>query len=242
MRQIGVNQYVGDHPAIIESLLEIHLEIDKQKQHEIEKFNKLNPVGKFFNLLNKNVSRPYKYGQNNDSCEMYQHNEFTFMELEPVGELTGVPSCNEFMISLNSIYTIDTHRLEGRGRQAMDILTDTCEKSGAVLILFCNPFGIGQYGKQFAITTPQEFIQRWYDDRWDAVYAPKHEGDLTKFFYKQSGLVNCCLYDEWIYEREKEHDLPVDRQFAYLPENLEGKYKDQLEERLNTELCKYCNR
>tara|TARA_Y100000385_G_scaffold280540_1_gene331914 strand:- start:10 stop:738 length:729 start_codon:yes stop_codon:yes gene_type:complete len=242
MRQIGVNQFVGDHPAIIESLQEIHIEIDKHKQHEQDKFNKLTPVGKFFNLLNKIIKRPLKFGQNNNECELYQYKEYTFMELEPVKELTGVPSCSEFMVDLNIIYTIDSQRSNGFGRQAMDILTKTCEKSGAVLVLFCNPFGIGKYGQPYAIVEPKEFVQNWYDDDYETVYLPKYEADITKFFYRQRGMVNLCLYDDWVYDRDKEDDLPVDRQFAYLPENLEGKYKDQLEDRLNIELCKYCNR
>ena len=242
MRQIGVNQFVGDHPAIIESLQEIHVEIEKQKEHDKNKFGRLNPSQKFFHILNNTINRPLKFGQNDKDCELYQYKEYTFMELEKVQEWTGVPDCKDFVVLLNIIYVCDGHRMNGYGGQAMKLLQDTCNKSGAVLILFCNPFGIGQYGKPYAITNPKDFTRYWFDDNYDTTYYPKSDAKLTQFFYKQNGLINMCLYDEWIYDRDKEDDLPIEQQFAYLPDNLLPKYREQLSDRLNIELCKWCNR
>ena len=55
MRQIGVNQFAGDHPAIIEAMNEIGNEIAKAKIYRQELFDKKTPAEKFLHLLNEKV-------------------------------------------------------------------------------------------------------------------------------------------------------------------------------------------
>ena len=81
-----------------------------------------------------------------------------------------------------------------------------------------------------------------FDDKWDVLYHRDSQHELTKVFYHSSGFVNMCLYDEWVYRRDKGEDLPFEQQFAYLPASLRPEYRKQIEWRLNKEGCEYCNR
>jgi len=91
----------------------------------------------------------------------------------------------------------------------------------------------------------ESFEQLWnvvFDDKWDVLYHRDTQYELTKFFYRRSGFVNMCLYDEWVYQRDKSEDLPFEQQFVYIPASLKPEYRQQLEMRLKNDGCEFCNR
>lgn len=50
------------------------------------------------------------------------------------------------------------------------------------------------------------------------------------------------LDDSWFFSRPKEQDVPFDRQYAYLPKSMDPSLRRRIENRLNPDLCKSCNR
>lgn len=237
MRQIGVNQWTGEHPAIIESMLEVEHEIKKHTDYAQEKFNRLNPVDKLFSLLNKNLYRPFKTGQTEQ--EIYFPNKNTWMEISRIEKLDEVPDAHKFIIKLDILYVIDLYRGEGLGRQALNLLKNYATEAGCVVILYCRPFGVTNSDRPMAFTTMKEYISCWFDEGWEVIYEPECEAEVTKFFYSDSGLVNICLFDSGDKDIAPEDRLPVDRHFAFIPETVADEYREQLSERLNYKLSKW---
>ena len=88
----------------------------------------------------------------------------------------------------------------------------------------------------------QELVQAALEQVWPVIYQPDWDAECLRFFYQSSGLQNLCLYGPWVYGRPKEDDLPFDRHFAYLPSSMDPQWMSQIENRLNPDLCPFCNR
>jgi hypothetical protein len=123
------------------------------------------------------------------------------------------------------------------------MLTEIAEESGCVNDLLCNPFVWScDGGNNYAM---ESFEQLWdvvFDESWDVLYHRDLQKEMTRFFYHRSGFVNMCLYDKWVYERDKNDDLPFEQQFAYIPSTLNGEYRQQLDDRVRIGACDFCNR
>ena len=239
MRQIGVNQYAGEHPAIIESMLEVEIEIKKHTDYAREKFNRLDPVHRLITLLNKNIYRPFKTGQLYKQ-EVYFPNEYTWLELSKLDKFDGVPDASKFIMKLDVLYVIDLYRGKGYGRHALKILKEHAIEAGCMIILYCNPFGVTNCDRPMAFTSMKDYIAKWFDDTWQPIYEPDCEADVTKFFYSESGLTNMCLFENDDLELPEEDRLPVDRHFGFIPDTLKQQYREQIQDRLNIDLCEYC--
>jgi GNAT superfamily N-acetyltransferase len=242
VKQLGPNIFVGDDPYTC--LLAAQIENENKRRVIQDEFNQklMAPADKFLSLLNGRTTKPKRFGFMVDHSYV-RFGEHVLISIAKTSRLTGVPDCNKFMCHLESIYVVDAARGQGIGTSCMDMITEIAEESGCVVDLFCNPFVWSRDGEnKYAI---ESFEQLWgivFDEKWDVLYHKDLQKELTKFFYTRSGFVNMCLYDEWVYQRDKDEDLPFEQQFAFLPSTLKPAYRQQLEIRLKSEGCGFCNR
>ncbi len=242
MKQIGPNTFIGADPYLCMMAAELVIESNRREADRERKFRQLSPADKFLYLLNKRTQKPKRMGVSVDHT-YFRFGQNTLISLFKTDKLSGVPDCNRFMCHVESIYIVDSARGLGLGRECVDMLTGIAEETGCVLELFCNPFvwsydGISAYAFE-------SFDQLWgvvCDEKWEILYHRDYQKELTKFFYQQAGFTNMCLYDEWVYARDKEEDLPFDQQFAYVPKTLSSEYRQQISRRLNYGECEFCNR
>lgn len=238
MRQIGPNLFVGDDPYFCLQAAEI---VQEGRRRELDRLREP-PSDKFLGLLNQRTTKPKRYGFLVDHS-YFRFGEHTLISVLKTKGLSGVPDCEKFMCHLENIYVVDVARGQGHGKACIDMLTDIAEETGCVLDLFCNPFVWScDGGNKYAIESFEQLWEVVFDERWDVLYHRDMQSELTKFFYARSGFINLCLYDEWVYKRDKSEDLPFEQQFAYLPSTLISAYKNQLLNRLSREGCEFCNR
>ena len=242
MKQIGPSLFVGDDPYICLQAAEI-AEEGRRRNLDREIREKCQPPSdRFLYLLNERATKPKRYGFLVDH-PYFRFGDDTLLSVHRTGRLTGVPDCKKFMVHLESIYVVDVARGSGSGTRCMDMLTDIAEQAGCVVYLFCNPFVWSCDGRNHYAM--ESFEQLWnvvFDEKWDVLYHRDSQYELTKFFYARSGFVNMCLYDEWVYKRDKSEDLPFEQQFAFLPSTLQPEFRQQLEMRLKNDGCEFCNR
>lgn len=242
MRQIGPNLFVGDDPYFCRLAAELSHESERKRHNSLFESRKRSPSDIFFGLLNEKTTRPKRFGFVVDH-DYFRFGDDTLISIYKVNGLTGVPDCDKFVCLLESIYVLDGSRGAGSGTTCMETLTDIAEKAGCLIGLFCNPFVWSRDGRnQYAIESFDELWQIVFDPCWEVLYHRDSQRELTKFFYTRSGFVNMCLYDEWVYNRNKSEDLPFEQQFAYLPSTLRPEYRKQVEGRLKKDGCDFCNR
>ena len=144
---------------------------------------------------------------------------------------------------LQSIYVVDTARGRGEGRRSIEQIKQLADECGCGVSLFAKSFAFSRDGHlPFALQTFEELRKASLEEEWPIVYLPEWDIDCLRFFYEGCGFQNMCLYDSWVYNRPKEEDLPFDRHFAYLPKSMDPRWRSQIENRLNPELCRFCNR
>jgi len=242
VKQIGPSLFVGDDPYICWQAAEI---VEESRRRNLDREIRAKcqpPSDRFLSLLNERTTKPKKYGFVVDH-PYFRFGDDTLISLHKTDGLTGVPDGKKFMVHLESIYVVDVARGSGSGTRCMDMLTEIAEQAGCVVDLFCNPFVWSCDGRNHYAM--ESFEQLWnvvFDDKWDVLYHRDTQYELTKFFYRRSGFVNMCLYDEWVYQRDKSEDLPFEQQFVYLPTSLKPEYRQQLEMRLKNDGCEFCNR
>lgn len=242
MRQIGPSLFVGDDPYICFQAAEIAEESRRRNLVEETKAKTELPSDRFFRLLNKRTTKPKRYGFLVDH-PYFRFGDDTLISVHKSVELSGVPDCKKFMVHLESIYVVDVAQGSGSGTHCMDMLTEIAEQAGCVVFLFCKPFVWSCDGRNHYAM--ESFEQLWnvvYDEKWDVLYHRESQHELTAFFYRRSGFVNMCLYDKWVYRRDKSEDLPFEQQFAFLPSTLKPEYRQQLEKRLKIYGCEFCDR
>jgi GNAT superfamily N-acetyltransferase len=242
VRQIGPNIFVGDDPYVCFHAAEICEEGQRRSLYKDAKARCQSPSDRFLSLLNERTIKPKRFGFLVDHS-YFRFGDDTLICVSKLDGLSGVPDCQAFMVQLKSIYVLDVARGAGNGTRCMDMLTELAEESGCVVALFCNPF-VWSCDKinHYAIETFEQLWDVVFDDKWDVLYHRDSQHELTKFFYRRSGFANICLYDDWVYRREKIDDLPFEQQFGYLPSTLKAEYRKQLEMRLKKEGCEFCNR
>ena len=242
MKQVGPNTFIGDDPYWCSLAAELSNEA-RYRAIQRERDERLSsPSDKFFRLLSKQTTKPKRYGHLVDH-PYFRYGDHTLISVCRRQRLSGVPDAKQFMVHLESLYVIDVSRGNGSGSSCMRMLMDIAEEAGCVIDLFCNPFSWSRDGlNAYAM---ESFDQLWhilFDEEWDILYHNDSQSELTKFFYQTNGMVNMCLYDEWVYGRDKKEDLPFEQQFVFLPSTLSSEFRQQLDERLKKDGCEMCNR
>jgi hypothetical protein len=242
VRQIGPNIFVGDDPFFCMIASEI---VQDQRRMELEREirqKSLCPSDRFLSRLKEQTTKPKKFGFAVDH-DYFRFGEDTLLSVFKTKGLSGVPDCDKFMCHLESIYVVDVARGSGCGTRCLDMLTAISEETGCVIDLFCNPFVWSCDGRNaYAMESFEQLWRVVFDPKWEVRYHKDSQSELTKFFYRRAGLVNMCLYDEWVYGRDKSEDLPFEQQFAYIPSSLKAEYRAQLDGRLKIGECEFCNR
>jgi GNAT superfamily N-acetyltransferase len=237
MRQIGVNQYCGEHPGIIDGCLDYLAICEGTRKKQQELFEKKTPVRRFFHLAQKELSKPLLHGISTQH-DFWRIGEHTLVELVENDYLSDVKNGRDFMLHIQSLFVVDTHRGEGHGFAVMKKLLDVAKRAGCILTLHARSFGIAPEGEElpYAVQSFDELWQRTSVDMWEVVELPDFEAEAVKFFYEKCGLQKFCGCRE---EHRKENIS--NNYFAYVPDSVSWKHRDALAHRLKTELCDLCS-
>jgi GNAT superfamily N-acetyltransferase len=241
MRCIGVNQYAGEHPAIIEAFKEYKEGYARARKIEKEKLDGLDPVDKFFHIVNAEVERPAKYSR--EFFHNYRFCDNALVVLERIGDdaFPDIEGCSRFIVLLRSIYVVDLYRSQNIGQRTIEQIKRIADRAGVVVILFAKAFGISKDGKQLNKFTSFEELWRACVEDWDVVDLWDWQSEVADWFYKKNGLTNICLHspkakppgntEEW-----------YSGQFAYIPDKLKEEYRVMLKERLKFDQSIFCSK
>jgi GNAT superfamily N-acetyltransferase len=241
MRCIGVNQWAGGEPWLAEAAHDLEQQASRARKAEQDRWQRRAPSDKFFQLAQERFKAAKLYGiapvQN-----YWQIGDWTLAEINRM-YLEDAADSSKFLVHLQSLYVVDAARGQGEGKRALEQIKQLAEECGCGVTLFAKSFAFGMDGERpNAVQTMQELVQAALEQVWPVIYQPDWDAECLRFFYQSSGLQNLCLYGPWVYGRPKEHDLPFDRHFAYLPRSMDPQWISQIENRLNPDLCPFCNR
>ena len=238
MKRIGISQWCGIDDFLFDPLSDLDRKITQSKKAEQERISRMPPSERFLMLLKQRFKNPRLY-EIIPAEDFYQIGDFTMVEIVKM-DLDDVKDAGQFMIFLQSLYVVDAARGNGEGKRAIEQIKQISEESGCCVALFAKSFALSKEGYlPNAFQTFEELKNASLVEKWPVIYL--HELDC-RFFYEGCGFQNICLYESWVYKRPKEQDLPFDSQFVYLPSSLDKECRRQLENRLNRDLCEFCNR
>ena len=238
MKRIGIYHWTGVDDFLTDELNDLDRKITQSRKAEQERISRMAPSERFLMLAKQRFQKPKLYGIV-PAEDFYQIGDWTMVEIVKM-DLDDVKDAGQFMIFLQSLYVVDAARGNGEGKRAIEQIKQISEESGCCVGLFAKSFALSKEGYlPNAFQTFEELRQASLDERWPVIYL--HELDC-RFFYEGCGFQNICLYESWVYKRPKEQDLPFDSQFVYLPSTMDRECRGQLDNRLNRNMCEFCNR
>lgn len=241
MKSIGVNQWAGVDPWFADIVTDLQQQAARAKQAECDRWQRMSPSEKFFRLAGERFQSPRLFGIA-PARGYWRIGEWTLAEINSASLEDAVDSSG-FLVHLQSLYVVDTARGNGEGKRSIEQIKQIAEESGCAVTLFAKSFAFSRDGQlPHAVQTFDELTKASLEDEWPVIYLPEWDIDCLRFFYKECGFQNMCLYDSWVYKRPKEEDLSFDRHFVYLPQSMSPRSRSQIEYRLNRELCRFCNR
>jgi len=237
MKQIGVNQYVGEHPGIIEGCLDYLAICEGTRKKQEEAFKRKTPVQRFFHLADDELIKPLWHGVSTQH-DFWRIGDNTLVELCENKYLPDVQESSKFIVHLHTLHVVDTARGNGVGLASMKKLMDIAERAGCIITLCARSFGVAPAGEElpYAVQSFEEMWERTSVDMWETVELPHFESDAVKFFYQRCGFQRICGCTE-----EDEPDDPRSNYFAYVPDSVEPEHKARVSQRLNIELCEFCS-
>ena len=240
MRCIGVNQYAGEHPAIIEAFKEYKDGYARARKIEEEKLDGLDPVDKFFHIVNAEVKRPAKYSPK--FFHNYRFCDNALVVLERIGDeaYPDIEDASKFIVLLRSVYVVDLYRSQNIGGKTMEQIKILADRAGVVVILFAKAFGISKDGKQLNKFTSFDELWRACVEDWKVVDLWDWQNKVADWFYKKNGLTNICLHSPMAKPPEDKEDWYAGH-FAYIPSKLKEEYRGRLCERLKFDKSVYCS-
>ena len=238
MKRIGISQWSGVDDFLFDPLSDLDRKITQSKKAEQERISRMAPSERFLMLAKQRFQKPKLYGII-PAEDFYQIGDWTMVEIVKM-DLDDVKDAGQFMIFLQSLYVVDAARGNGEGKRAIEQIKQISEESGCCVALFAKSFALSKEGYlPNAFLTFDELKKASLEEKWPVIYL--HELDC-RFFYEGCGFQNICLYESWVYKRPKEQDLPFDSQFVYLPSTMDRECRGQLDNRLNRNMCEFCNR
>lgn len=241
MKCIGVEQWTGVDPATAEMIAELGQWAKQSQKAEHQRLSRMPPSERFLGLANKRFHRPKIFGIT--PVEGYwQIGDWTLAEIRKI-VLDDVKDAGKFLIHLQSLYVVDSARGKGEGKRSIEQIKQLAEESGCGVTLFARSFALSKDGYlPNALQTLQELRQAALEEEWPVIYLPEWEIDCLRFFYEGCGFRNMCLYDSRVYFSPLKEDLPFESQFVYLPSSVDPAWLSQIGDRLNRNLCEFCNR
>ena len=237
MKRIGTYQWCGIDDFLADELNDLDRKITQSKKAEQERISRMAPSERFLMLAKQRFQKPKLYGI--IPADDFFQIDFTMIEIVKM-DLDDVKDAGQFMIFLQSLYVVDAARGNGEGKRAIEQIKQISEESGCCVALFARSFALSKEGYlPNAFLTFDELKKASLEEKWPVIYL--HELDC-RFFYEGCGFQNICLYESWVYKRPKEQDLPFDSQFVYLPSTMDRECRGQLDNRLNRNMCEFCNR
>ena len=237
MKRIGTYQWCGIDDFLADELNDLDRKITQSKKAEQERISRMAPSERFLMLAKQRFQKPKLYGI--IPADDFFQIDFTMIEIVKM-DLDDVKDAGQFMIFLQSLYVVDAARGNGEGKRAIEQIKQISEESGCCVGLFAKSFALSKEGYlPNAFQTFEELKNASLVEKWPVIYL--HELDC-RFFYEGCGFQNICLYESWVYKRPKEQDLPFDSQFVYLPSTMDRECRGQLDNRLNRNMCEFCNR
>ena len=237
MKRIGISQWSGVDDFLADTLTELDRKITQSRKAEQERMSRMAPSERFLMLAKQRFQKPKLYGI--IPADDFFQIDFTMIEIVKM-DLDDVKDAGQFMIFLQSLYVVDAARGNGEGKRAIEQIKQISEESGCCVALFARSFALSKEGYlPNAFLTFDELKKASLEEKWPVIYL--HELDC-RFFYEGCGFQNICLYESWVYKRPKEQDLPFDSQFVYLPSTMDRECRGQLDNRLNRNMCEFCNR
>ena len=237
MKRIGTYQWCGIDDFLADELNDLDRKITQSKKAEQERISRMAPSERFLMLAKQRFQKPKLYGI--IPADDFFQIDFTMIEIVKM-DLDDVKDAGQFMIFLQSLYVVDAARGNGEGKRAIEQIKQISEESGCCVALFARSFAFSKEGYlPNAFQTFEELKKASLEEKWPVIYL--HELDC-RFFYEGCGFQNICLYESWVYKRPKEQDLPFDSQFVYLPSTMDRECRGQLDNRLNRNMCEFCNR
>ncbi len=238
MKRIGTYQWCGIDDFLADELNDLDRKITQSKKAEQERVSQMPPSERFLMLAKQRFIKPKLY-EIIPADDFFQIGNWTLVEIVKMN-LDDVKDAGQFMIFLQSLYVVDAARGNGEGKRAIEQIKQISEDTGCAVALFAKSFGFSRDGYLLnAFQTFEELKKYSLEEKWPVLYL--HELDC-RFFYEQCGFHNLCLYESWVYKRPKEQDLPFDNQFVYLPSTMDRECRGQLDNRLNRNMCEFCNR
>lgn len=241
MKCIGVNQWAGVDPIMAETLSEFGRWAARAQKAEQDRLSQMAPSERFVRLANERFEKPRLFGVAPMSG-YWRIGEWVLAEIRKIS-LNDAKDSARFLIHLQSLYVVDSGRGRGEGKRAIEQIKQIANECGCGVTLFAKSFAFSRDGHlPYAMQTFEELRKAALEEEWPVVYLPEWDIDCLRFFYGGCGFQNMCLYDSWVYNRPKEEDLPFDRQFVYLPSSMNPVWQQQIEHRLNPDLCEFCTR
>jgi|GEM_PF-2435781 len=241
MKSIGVNQWAGVDPIMAETLREFGRWTAQARAAEQDRLSRMTPSEKFLWLANDRFKKPKLFGIA-PADGYWRIGDWTLAEFRKIS-LHGAEDSDKFLIHLQSLYVVDIARGRGEGKRSIDLIKQIADECGCGVTLFARSFAFSKEGHfPNAVQSFDELKKASLEEEWPIIYLPEWDIECLRFFYEGCGFRNMCLYDPWVFSRSKEEDLPFDRQFAYLPKSMGPALRRQIENRLNPDLCEFCNR
>ena len=236
MKCIGVNQWAGADPWFGEIVSDLEQRAARARQAESDRWKRMSPSVKFVQLTNDRFENPKLFGIA-PVKGYWQIGDWTLAEINPM-TLHDAADSSKYLV-----YVVDAARGQGEGKRALEQIKQLAEECGCGVTLFAKSFAFSRDGDlSFALQTFEELRKASLEEKWPIIYLPEWDIECLRFFYEGCGFQNMCLYDSWVYKRPKEEDLPFKSQFVYLPISMDPAWRQQIEHRLNRDLCEFCNR
>ena len=240
MKQLGPNLWCGDY-ELLQSYKHCRKILDSKRLEEDCELNKLKPSQRFWKISRNDWARPWKFvpGQSN----YYRMQEFGLMELAGVqqADFPDIEDCQDFMLQIRTLYVCDLHQGKGVGRRILDQVKEVADRSGCVVFLFVRPFGFDSgSGTMMGIRSWEELVTAAIEEERDVLYWKKTACGSVRNFYEVAGFTNICLAGPRSQPDPDENDA-WQYEYCYLPKSLERLHREQLAERLNAGLSRFCN-
>jgi len=239
MKQVGVDIWSGLDPYTLAAFRSMQSWKREEAAKEKKDLEGLAPCDRFRYLARKKMKQPMRLQWPN----FYTLGD-SLIEMHPVakGCFTDLDCGEKFVWHLRSIYTVDTCRQNGAGKNVLQAIKELAEQSGAIVILFVSKFALRKPGEVYgysAFSNMKELVKASLIDEYEVVYFHDWENEHLEKFYIDQGFQNACLANDCSIHGDMSGEH-WNEHFIYVPSTVEADHLHQIQHRLNPRLCEFC--